>query len=100
MPPTFVLDHNFPQNIIRALGHVPEVNLVPLQQFDATLTQAVEDWEILVRIHAAKLDGFVTSDDAMIKQSKELVALIQTKLTLVVTESVTHDPLLSQLVFF
>lgn len=95
MLPRFVLDHNFPNNIIQALGHIPEADLIPLQVFDAALIQNVEDWEILVRIHQARLDGFITSDEAMINQAKELAVLIQTRLTLVVTESVTHDPLVA-----
>lgn len=93
MPPNFALDQNFPQSILAALGYIPEVILTPLQQIDPRLTANTEDWEILVALSRAGFDGFISGDSAMVQLPKELSVLIQTKLTLVVTESVTHDAL-------
>ena len=91
MPPTFVLDQNFPQNIISALGHIPEANLTPLIQVDPALTMGHEDWEILRDLHNKGYDGFITADSSMLQLPKELTVLIQTGLTLVVTAGVGHD---------
>lgn len=91
MPPTFLLDQNFPQNIINALGPIPEANLTPLMQVDPTLTMGHEDWEILRELHKSGFDGFITADSSMLQLPKELTVLIQTGLTLVVTERVGHD---------
>ncbi len=91
MPPTFVLDQNFPQNIINALRHIPEANLTPLIQVDPALTMGHEDWEILRELHKNGFDGFITADSSMLQLPKELSVLLQTRLTLVVTERVGHD---------
>lgn len=94
MAPRFILDQNFPTNVLAALGYIREAALTPLRDFDATLTQDVEDWEILVAISRREFDGFITGDDSMLWLSKEITVLIQTRLTLVVTAGVTHNPLL------
>jgi len=91
MPPRFVLDQNFPLNILRALGYIPEVELVPLIEVNPALIRDHDDWEILADLHRRGLDGFITSDSSMLRLPKELSALIQTGLTLVVTEGVGHD---------
>jgi len=91
MPPTFVLDQNFPLNILRALGYIPEADLLPLHQVNPALIRDHEDWEILADLYRRGLDGFVTSDSSMLQLPKELAVLVQTGLTLVVTEGVGHD---------
>lgn len=91
MATTFALDQNFPLNVITALGHIPEAALVPLQLVDPTLTRGKEDWEILLALYKRGYDGFVTADSSMLALPKELAVLIQTRLTLVVTDGVGHD---------
>jgi len=91
MSPRFALDQNFPLNIINALGHIPEADLVPLQQIDPALTRRHEDWEILLELYKQGYDGFITADSSMLALPKELAVLIQTRLTLVVAEGVGHD---------
>lgn len=95
MPPRFALDQNFPLNIIRALGHIPEAHVEPLQYVDPALVAGREDWEILVELYKRGYDGFVTADSSMIQLPKELVILIQTRLTLVVVDGVGHDSVLA-----
>ena len=91
MLPRFVLDQNFPLNILTALGYIPEANLTALHSVNSALIQDHEDWEILLDLHRRGYDGFITADSAMIRLPKELAVLIQTGLTLVVTEGVGHD---------
>ena len=91
MPPRFALDQNFPLNILKALGHIPEAILDPLQNVNPQLIRGYEDWEILLDLYRRGYDGFVTADSSMIQLPKELAVLIQTRLTLVVVEGVGHD---------
>ena len=93
MPPRFALDQNFPLNVLKALGHIPEVVLDPLQSIDPLLTAGHDDWEILLELSKRNYDGFITADSSMIQLPRELVVLIQTRLTLVVVEDVGHDSL-------
>ncbi len=93
MPPRFALDQNFPLNVLKALGHIPEVVLDTLQSIDPSLTAGHDDWEILLQLSKRGYDGFITADSSMIQLPRELVVLIQTNLTLVVVEDVGHDSL-------
>ena len=96
MPPRFVLDHNFPQPVLGALGYIREAELLPLADVDARLTKDYEDWQILLALRQlGGFDGFVTLDSAMARQPKELAVLRQTRLTLVILESAGHDPILA-----
>ena len=49
----------------------------------------VDDWQLLLALHrdARPWDGLITCDAQMLSQAREMVALQQTQLTLVVTES-------------
>lgn len=64
-----------------------------VDQIDARMSD-LEDWELLLALHhhAEPWDGLITTDSSMLAQGPELAALIQTKLTLVVTMEAGHNP--------
>jgi hypothetical protein len=91
----FALDHNYPLPILSALSeYIPEAELVPLSEIDRRLPD-LEDWQVLValRLHNRAWAGLVTNDADFLTSPRELAALIQTKLAVVVAEAAGHDPL-------
>ena len=90
----FALDQNFPEPIVAALkDSIVEAELVPVRQIDVRLT-TMDDWELLLALHhhPEQWDGLITTDSKLLSLPRELSVLMQTKLTLVVAESVGHDP--------
>ena len=91
----FALDQNFPEPIIAALrDYIIEADLVPLRDIDSRLPRFKNDWEILLALHHHERpwDGLVTTDSSMATLPRELAALMQTCLTLVVAAESGHDP--------
>jgi hypothetical protein len=92
----FALDQNFPEPIIQALEEfIPEVNLVPLREIDPLLTAEMEDWQIMLSLHhhADQWDGLITNDHHILTLPREMAVLRQTNLSLVVVQSLGHDPI-------
>ena len=53
-----------------------------------------EDWEIIEALgRRGDVAGFITNDAKMLTQAPEMVALQKTRLALIITESVGHDPI-------
>src|SRR5712692_3158499 len=91
----FALDHNYPLPILSALAeYIPEAELVPLSEIDPRLP-LLEDWEVLValRRHPRPWAGLITNDADFLTSPRELAALIQTGLAVVVAEAAGHDPI-------
>jgi hypothetical protein len=89
----FVLDQNFPWQAT-TLPWPRRIELVRLEDIDARLTAGVEDWEILASLaQRGDVAGFVTNDARMLGSLYEMIVLQHTRLVLVVTDSVGHDPL-------
>jgi hypothetical protein len=89
----FALDHNFPPPILAALEkYIPEATLVPLSDIDARMP-LLEDWQLLVALerHDKKWHGLITNDTDFATGPRELAALIQTRLAVVVVEAAGHD---------
>jgi hypothetical protein len=94
VPRLFALDQNFPQPIVRVLSDFQtDAQLVALEDIDPRMS-TLEDWELLLALHhhADPWDGLITTDSSMLAQGRELAALIQTKLTLVVAVASGHNP--------
>jgi hypothetical protein len=90
----FALDQNFPEPIVAALGeYIVEAELTPLRQIDTQLAE-LDDWELLVALvhHERPWDGLITPDSGMLRQPREVAAVRQTNLTLVVAHDAGHDP--------
>jgi len=93
----FALDQGFPQNILDALRtSIREAELVWIGDIDPDLS-TLNDWQILARLYrdSRRWDGLVTTDDSMLRLPKEMAVLHQTQLTLVISESAGHDPILA-----
>jgi hypothetical protein len=90
----FALDEDVPDTILGALGlGIPEADLVPIRHIDPRLRQ-MDDWKLLLSLHhLASWEGLITTDSSMLKLPRELSAIHQTRLTLVVVEQAGHDPI-------
>lgn len=94
MPALFALDHNFPTPIVNALQESQfAADLVRIDQIDPRMA-LLDDWELLLALHQHERawDGLITTDSSMLKLPRELAAIMQTKLTVVVAEGSGHDP--------
>lgn len=94
MPRLFALDQNFPNPIVSVLAEFEtDAELVRVDRIHERLA-VLEDWELLLALHhhAQPWDGLITTDSSMLNQGRELAALIQTKLTLVVALEAGHNP--------
>lgn len=90
----FALDQNFPEPIIGALRtYQADSELEPLREIDPRMP-TLDDRELLLALHRdpAAWDGLITTDSQMALQAPELVALIETKLSLVVVHGAGHNP--------
>jgi hypothetical protein len=88
----FVLDQNFPLQAT-GLPWPPDLRVTRLSSLEPELTAGHDDWEILRRLdRRGDVDGFITNDDAMLNLPREMVVLSATRVTLVVTQRVGHDP--------
>lgn len=95
MPRLFALDHNFPTPIVEALQEFQfDADLVRIDAIDRRLA-LLDDWELLVALHQHERDwdGLITTDSNMLQLPRELAAMMQTKLTVVVAEDAGHDPI-------
>lgn len=70
------------------------VELVPIRSIGSAWAK-LEDWEVLwaLREHERRWDGLITADHRMLALPKEMAVLEQTKLTLVVAQSLGHNPI-------
>jgi UDP:flavonoid glycosyltransferase YjiC (YdhE family) len=96
LPALFALDQNFPEPIWRALDkYILEAELVPLREIDPLLVVDMEDWEVLLALHHHNRpwDGLISADSGILNLPRELAALRQTNLTLVVAAEAGHDPI-------
>ncbi len=94
MAPThFVLDQNFPI-AVAGVDWPPTFRLTRLATIEPTLVRDHEDWEILYALdRQGDVDGFITNDANMLELPREMVMLQRTRLVLVVTAGVGHNPL-------
>ena len=96
MPRRFALDQNFPEPIVDGLDYwlASDAALVPIRRIDKRMA-TLDDWQVLAALHADETDwdGLITTDAKMLSLPRELAAMSQTKLTLVVAEAVGHDPI-------
>ena len=93
MPAHFVLDQNFPWYVTQ-FPWPPPLKISRLAEIDPELTRDHDDWEILLALdRAGGVEGFITNDADMLQLPREMVALRSTRLALVVTDGVGHEPL-------
>lgn len=67
---------------------------MPLGELAPELTRGHEDWQLFLRLAAyGDVAGFVTNDDRLLRSPMEMFALRRTRLCLIVTAGVGHDPI-------
>jgi len=76
------LDQNFPEPILKGLeSWMGEVQLVPLRTIDHRLT-TLDDRGLLIALKQLGYDGLVTLNYRMLRNPKELAAVLKTKLAI------------------
>jgi len=87
----FVLDQNFPHQAT-SLSWPPAIQVSHLRAVAPSLIADHEDWQIFLALaQRGDVEGFVTNDADILNSAREMVALSQTNLVLVVTDAVGHD---------
>ncbi len=65
-----------------------------MRQLESRLTAGYEDWQVLLALHQrGDVHGFITNDAGILELPREMVVLSKTRLVLVLTDQVGHDPL-------
>ena len=92
-PVRLALDQNFPTPILAALADfIVDIELIPLRKIDPRLS-TLDDRTLVVALHQLGFPGLVTNNYKMLKNPKELAAIIATKLTVFAIEGVGNDPI-------
>jgi hypothetical protein len=87
------LDQNFPEPILRTLDQfIADVRLVPLREIDPRLP-TLGDRELLIALHQLGWIGLVTNNYRMLKNPRELAAILKTRVTVFAIEGVGDDPI-------
>ena len=87
------LDQNFPEPILERLEPwMGEIQLLPLRAIDEELTR-LDDRDLLIALKQLKFEGLVTLNYKMLRNPKELAAVLKTKLNIFAVEGVGHDPI-------
>ena len=86
------LDQNFPEPILERLEPwMGDIHLVPLRAIDPALTQ-FDDRKLLIALSRLGFEALVTLNYKMLRNPRELAAVLKTKLTVFAVEGVGHDP--------
>ena len=92
-PVRLALDQNFPMPILAALAEfIVDIELIPLRRIDPRLS-SLDDRTLVVALHQLGFPGLVTNNYKMLKNPKELAAIVATKLTVFAIEGVGDDPI-------
>ena len=87
------LDQNFPEPILEQLQPwMGDIQLLPLRTIDEELTQ-LDDRNLLIALKQLEFKGLVTLNYKMLRNPKELAAVLKTKLNIFAVEGVGHDPI-------
>lgn len=76
----------------RCPSSIVDVELVPLKNIDPRLS-TLDDRDLIVALHQLGWRGLVTNNYKMLKNPKELAAIIRTRLTVFAIEGVGDDPI-------
>ena len=69
-----------------------DIQLLPLRAIDEELTQ-LDDRNLLIALKQLEFKGLVTLNYKMLRNPKELAAVLKTKLNIFAVEGVGHDPI-------
>lgn len=87
------LDQNFPETILKGLEPLMgDLRLVPLRTIDHRLT-VLDDRSLLIALKQLGYEGLVTLNYRMLRNPKELAAILKTGLAVFAVEGVGDDPI-------
>lgn len=87
------LDHNFPEPILDAFDlFMPEVKLMPIRRIHTRLPK-LDDRALILTLARLGYSALVTNNYKMLRNPRELAAILHTKVNIVAIEKVGHDPL-------
>ena len=76
------LDQNFPEPILEQLEPwMGDIQLLPLRAIDDELTR-LDDRDLLIALKQLEFEGLVTLNYKMLRNPKELAAVLKTKLSI------------------
>ena len=86
------LDHNFPEPILDAVSPwITGISLIPIRRIHSRLP-ILDDRELVIALDQLGYRGLVTNNYKMLKNPRELAAIIATGLSVFAIEGVGHDP--------
>lgn len=92
-PLRLALDQNFPTPILAALADfIVDIELIPLRKIDPRLS-TLDDRTLVIALRQLGFEGLVTNNYKMLRNPKELAAIVATKLTVFAIEGVGDDPI-------
>jgi len=90
-PIRVALDENFPLDLIRKLGDViPGAELRSVYEIDERF-EGLDDWQVVVALYRRNWQVLATSDFRMANEARSLMAVDQTRMTLVAVEGLGHN---------
>ena len=86
------LDQNFPEPILVAIEPwIGDIELLPLRKIDRRLTE-FDDRRLMLALSQLGFEGLVTLNYKMLRNPRELAAVLKTRMTIFAVEGVGHDP--------
>jgi hypothetical protein len=94
-PRPVALDHNFPETIVRAvMPYMPEVRFRWVREIDERLPD-LDDHDLVYELHRVGFSVMVSDDYKLRSDPRVLVAVEQTRMTLLTIEGAGDDPILA-----
>lgn len=94
-PRPVALDHNFPEPIVQAVAPwLPDLAFHWIKDLPGDLN-LLEDHELIYELHRRRFPIMVTNNHRMIDDERVLVAIEQTRVTVVAIERAGDDPVLA-----
>lgn len=88
------LDHNFPEPILRAIAeHMPEFAFYWVKDLPPGDLNDLEDHDLIYELHRRGFPVMVTNNYKMLDDRRVLVAIAQTRLTVVALRGAGDDPI-------
>lgn len=94
-PKPIALDHNFPETLLRPVApFLPEVELHWIRHLDPALAE-LQDHQLIFELHRRAFPIMLTGDYKMTSDPRVLVALEQTRMSLLTARGIGDDPILA-----
>lgn len=96
MKKRLALDQSYPTNILPVVHEYFDdvADVLSIRSLDARMAD-LDDWQLIASLAQRDVHALVVVDSAMVSQERELAALAQTRMSLVVAEGAGGDPVLA-----